>query len=49
MGFNYLKNTESLQGHSLLFTFKSPGVRGTHFINLERMKAESNLGPLTGF
>ena len=31
------------------FTFRSPGVSGTHFINLERMNAESTLEPLTGF
>ena len=34
---------------SSLFTFRSPGVSGTHFINLERMNAESTLEPLTGF
>ena len=39
--------TEPLQGDCSLFTFKSPGVPGTHF-NLERMKAESNFEPLTG-
>ena len=43
MEFNCLKDTEPLRGDSLLFTFKSPGVPGTHFIYLERMKAESNL------
>ena len=47
MGFNGLKNTELLRGDSLLFAFRSPGVPGTHFINLERMKAESTLEPLT--
>ena len=33
-----------------LFTFylKSPGIPSTHLVNVERMKAESNLKPLTG-
>ena len=31
------------------FIFKSLGVPGTHFIDLERIKAESTLKPLTGF
>ena len=48
MGFNCFKNAEPLQGDCSLFTFKSPGVPGTHFIKLKRMKAESNLEPLTG-
>ena len=30
-------------------TFRSPGVPGIRFINLERIKAESTLEPLTGF
>ena len=33
----------------LFFTFTSPGVPGTHFINLKRMKAESTLERLSGF
>ena len=49
MGFNCLKNTELLRGDSSLFTLRSPGVPGTHFINLERMKTESTLEPLTSF
>ena len=49
MGFSFLRDTEPLQGDCTLFIFKYPGVSGTHFINLERMKAESNLEPLTGF
>ena len=28
---------------------KDPGVPGTHFISLERMKVKSTLEPLTGF
>ena len=41
MGFNCLKENNCLklqQGDSLLFTITSPGVPGTHFIHLERMK-----------
>ena len=30
--------TEPLRGGSLLFTTKSPGGPGTHFINLRRME-----------
>ena len=48
MEFNYLKDAEPLRGDCSLFTFKSPGVPGTHFANLERMKAESNLEALSG-
>ena len=48
MGFNWLKDTEALGGDYYLFTSECPGVPGTHFINLERMKAESNLELLTG-
>ena len=48
MKFSCLKDTEPLRGDCSLFTFKSPGVPDTHFINLERMKAESNFEPLTG-
>ena len=48
MWFNCLKGTEPLRGDtSLIFT--SPGVPSTHFVNLERMKAESTWEPLTGF
>ena len=49
MWFNCLKDTEPLQGDSLLFTFKSPEVPGAHFINLERMKTEWTRELLTGF
>ena len=39
MGFNCFKaRREPLQGHSLLFTTKFPGVPGTHFISLRRMR-----------
>ena len=30
----------TIMRRSSLFTFRSPGVPGTHFINLGRMKAE---------
>ena len=49
MGFNCLKATEPLQGDSLLFTTKSPGVPGTHIVDFRRMKAESTLEPPSGF
>ena len=42
-GDHYLQGTEPLQGHSLPFTTKSPGVTGTHFINIGRMKSCINL------
>ena len=38
IGFNYLKVTVPLQGDSLPFTTKSPGVPGTHLIDLGRIK-----------
>ena len=38
MGMNCLKATEPLQGDSLLFTTKPPGVPGTQFIDLGRIK-----------
>ena len=38
VGFDCLKATEPLQEDSLLFTTQSPGVTGTHLINLGRMK-----------
>ena len=40
---------QPLQGGSLLFTIQFPKIPGTHFIDLERMKAESNLEPPSGF
>ena len=39
MGFNCLKATEPRRGDRLLFTTQSPGVPGTHLIDLGRMKA----------
>lgn len=39
-GFNCLKDVEPLQGDSLPFTSKSPGVTGTHLIYLGRMKGQ---------
>lgn len=39
-GFNCLKDVEPLQGDSLPFTNKSPGVTGTHLIYLGRMKSQ---------
>ena len=39
---------EPLRGDSSRFTFRSPGVPGTHFINLERLTAESSLEPFNG-
>ena len=39
MGFNCFDNAMApKQGHSLLFTTKSPGVSGPHLINFGRMK-----------
>ena len=35
MEFSRLKSTKPLRGDSLIFTTKSPGVPGNHFINLE--------------
>ena len=40
MGFNCLKATEPGREDSLLFTTKSPGVPGTHFIDHRRMKVQ---------
>ena len=37
MGFNCLKVTVPLQGDSLLFTAKFPGVPGTHLVYTGRM------------
>ena len=39
LGFNCLKNTEPLQGSSLLFTTESAGLSGTNFIDLGTIKA----------
>ena len=49
MGFNCLKATEPLQGDSLYFTTKSPGVPSTHFIVLGRMKGCADLGATRWF
>ena len=38
MGFNCLKTTEPLRGDSLFSTTHSPGVPGTHLIDLGRIK-----------
>ena len=38
MWLNCVKVTEELRGDSLPFTTQSPGVPGTHLINLRRMK-----------
>ena len=38
IGLNCLKATELLQGESLFFTTESPGILGTHFIDLARIK-----------
>ena len=38
MRFNNLKVTEPLREDSLLFTTKSPELRGTHLIDLGEMK-----------
>ena len=37
---------QPLPGSSLLFTIQFPGVSGTHFIDLKRMKGWVNLGAL---
>ena len=44
MEFNCLKATEPLRGDDLLFTTKSPGIRGTHFIDHGRMKGCVDFG-----
>ena len=49
MWFNCLKATEPLWGDSLLFTTKSPGVSGTHFIDGVRMKGWVDLESPSGF
>ena len=40
---NCIKAIEPLQGDSLLFTFKSPGIPGTHLIYPGRMKDRVDL------
>ena len=50
MGFNCLMvATELLRGRSLLFTTKSPGVAGTHLIELGRIKGWVYLGATQWF
>ena len=50
MGFNSLKATEPLRQDSLLFTTQSPGVPGTHLIDIGRMKeCDFTLEPPSGF
>ena len=49
MEFTCLKDTKPLRGDSSLFAFRFPGVPGTHFIKLKRIKTESTLEPLNGF
>ena len=43
MGFNCLKSTKPLWGDSLLLTTRSPGVHGTHTLDIRRMKGWVNL------
>ena len=38
IGFNCHKATDPLQGDSLHFTPNTPGVPGTHLINLRKIK-----------
>ena len=49
MGLNCLIATEPLAGDSLLFTTKSIGLAGTHFVHLGRMKGWDNLGATQWF
>ena len=49
MGFNRVKVTAPPQGDSLLFTTKSPGVPGTHLIDLGRIKGSVDLGATKWF
>ena len=44
-----VKATEPLQGDTLLFTTKSPGVPGDHLIDLRRMKGRVDLGATQWF
>ena len=41
MWFNCLKATEPLRGDNLSFTIKTPGVPGTHLIDLTRLNNQS--------
>ena len=43
-GFNCLRSAEPSQRDSLLLTSKYPGISGTHFIDLGRMKGWVDLG-----
>ena len=49
MWFSCPKATEPLRGDSLLFTTQSPGVPGTHLIDLGRMKGWAYLGATQWF
>ena len=49
MGFNCLKATQSLQGDSLLFPTGSPGLPGTHLVDLRRIKGWVDLGATQQF
>ena len=49
MGFNRVKVIAPPQGDSLLFTTKSPGVPGTHLIDLGRIKGSVDLGATKRF
>ena len=44
-----LPRLEPLRGGSLLFTTKFPEIRGTHFIDLRRMKGLVDLGATQWF
>ena len=49
MGFKCLKDTESLQEDTLLFTTQSSEVPGTHLIEFRRMKGWVKLGATQRF
>ena len=49
MGINCFKTTEPLWRNSLYFITKFPGLPGTYFIDLRRMKAESTFPLPSGF
>ena len=48
-GVQLSQGKEPLQGDSLLFTTKSPGILGTHFIDLWRMTGWVDLGATQWF
>ena len=49
MAFNCLKATELLRRDSLLFNTESPGIFGSHFIDLGRMKGHVDFGATQWF